>query len=123
VSILGKLNLSTSIIKNIVIIGGISIAAIYLLVSVIANATEDRPGSGPKPPSIEKAGWALDIKTTGQTLYTNKYEQSSDDIYILHGFYAIDGKKYKRFKTDLTIDERYFGEISIHKRSSGRNEE
>jgi hypothetical protein len=117
-SILEKMNISTSIIKNIVIIGGICLVAAFMSLSVVANFTEDKPaGTGlPKSPSVEKAQYEIKVKTTGQVLYTNNYEHPSDAVYLLHRFYAVDGKKYKLFKTDLLMNERYFGPITITKR-------
>lgn len=115
---LDKFKTSTDIVKNIAIIGGITLAVVYILLSVIANFTEDRPpDSGlPKPPKASKAQWEVTVETTGQILYTNEYEHPADTYHILHNFYAVRDGKYRLFKDDFKMDEAIWGNIEVKKR-------
>lgn len=119
-SFLSRAESWTNIIKNVVIIAGIALAVFFGALSIYANMTEGRPvdNSLPKPPAIDKAQWEVTIKNTGNILYTNSYLHPSDNLYILNGYWEIDGKKYKQHKNDLTLDETYFGDILVKKRGN-----
>ena len=116
-SFLSRAESWTNIIKNVVIIGGISIAVFFGAISIYANITEDNPGSGPpKPPDISKAAYEVKIVNTGNVIYTDSFEQLAEGVYTLHGYYEIHDGKYKLRKFDITLDEHFFGDIIIKKR-------
>jgi hypothetical protein len=116
-SFLNRAESWSNILKNLVIIGGIVIAVLFLSISIYANATEDKlTGGVPKPPAIDKAAWEVKIANTGNVIYTNSWEQPDAGIYLLHGYYELNGGKYKRHKNDLALDEYFFGDIIIKKR-------
>lgn len=69
--------------------------------------------------SVEKAQYEFKIITTGEVLLTENFDsvKSGDrSKYILHGYYKIIGEKWKYSKTDLTLDENYFGRIEYQER-------
>lgn len=102
----------TDIIKNIVIIVGISLAVIFVGLSVYANISEGKDGDMPDPPSIEKAQYKFIIGQY-EVIYTDKYEVQGNGKYLLNGYYALGDDKYKLFKINLPLDEKYCGKIKI----------
>jgi hypothetical protein len=117
-SFLSRAESWSNIIKNFVIVGGIVVAVFLLGISIYANATEDRPGGAglPKAPPVDKAAWEVTIKNTGNVLYTDSYEQPSEGVYVLHGYYEIHESKYESHTNDLVLDDNYFGDIIFKKR-------
>ena len=90
-----------------------------MALSLWANVAENKaPDDGiPDYPSISKAQWEVTINNTGNVLLTNEYGHPTDNLYILHGYYEIQGKKYKYRDVDLPLDEDYFGPIIVERRT------
>lgn len=110
-SFLERMKSWTDIVKNIVIIAGISLAAIFIVLSVWANISEGK-SEGPNPPTIEKAQYKF-IISRYETVYTDKYYIKGDGKYLLHWYYAQSDNKYRLYKIDLPLDKKYTGDIKI----------
>ena len=109
------------ILKGIGIIAAVALVA-YALLSVVGNIVLNRqadPESG--YPSKGKAPYQLTITTTGQLIFTKKYEVLKNDdpqIYRLpSGFYITTDKgEVDYLKPPLELNERIWGEIVVKKR-------
>lgn len=71
-------------------------------------------------PDKDKAAYSVIIQNTRNLLLTNDYEQQGQDVgsrvFILHGFWELQGKEYNYKDTDVLLDEYIFGEIIIRRR-------
>lgn len=110
-----RLHTWTGILKNIVIIGGISLAVLFAALSIWANISEGKSNL-PSPPSIEKARYQFVIARY-EIIYTDKYQAVADGEYLLHWYYAQSGDKYHLYKIDLPLDKKYVGDILITDRA------
>jgi len=91
----------------------------WLGLSVYANFQEYNFIEIKNDVSIEKAQYEFKIGTTGEILLTEDFDsvKSGDrSKYVLHGYYKIIGEKWKYNKSDLTLDENYFGRIDYQLR-------
>lgn len=96
---------------------GIIILLGVLLVLGTCYFQNCRKDTGPTLPPIDKAGWSVTIKATGEILFTNNYLKMSErSIYILHGYWEITKKKYVYRDIILPLDEAIFGPIEVKKR-------
>ena len=118
---LDRLNSLSEIIKNLAIAGGVSLLGIYAIVSIWGNIAINQtadPESG--YPSKSKAPHEITITTTGQKLFTKKYEVVKKDepqIYSLpSGYYYLTDGQADFTKEPLTLDEYIWGDIEVRKR-------
>lgn len=93
----------------------------YLGTCVYSNFVA-RPDTGqPKMPEAEKAAYSVNIENTGNVLLTNTYEQLGGKevgkrVFVLHGFWELEGRAFKYRVGDIILDESIFGEITIKRR-------
>lgn len=102
------------VIKVIFIVLVVGMLA-YLGSCVYANFFASDSSTTSNYPDMDKAGYSVYIKNTGNLLFTDKYE-TKGKTHILHGFWEMTGKEYKYRKTDLVLDEAIFGIIEIRER-------
>lgn len=105
------LNQWLSIILKLAFIAGIVLFIMWMGLSVFANATENKG-----LPSVAKAQHEFFIKATGESLLTDDYDIVGNGSYILHGFYRLDGGKWRYQKVDFTLNEEYWGTILVRDR-------
>lgn len=115
-----RINEILSIILKIMAIAVICIVALWFILSVYANFTEDdAKGAIPALPNISKAKYFLVAEPAGQIFLANKYDMATDDqykVYTLHGFYDIQKGKWKLHKGDIILNERYWGKLTLIER-------
>lgn len=107
-----------SIIIKVGAIGLIVLGALWFCTSIFANVFEVDYGMPDYPPA-DKARYQVLLKTTGWVYLTNEYEQVDDGVYRLHGFYELDRRKWEWHDSVVTLDEQYFGDIIIERRTDG----
>lgn len=119
-----SLNEWLSVILKIMLICVVALLVIWGGLSVWANVfANSEPGGIPKMPSVSKAQNIVLIKATGQVLLTKKYDQAvspnnpADMLYTLHGYYEIADSKWRWRESTLALDEYYFGDITVKRRS------
>jgi len=86
----------------------------WLGISIYANFQEYNFTDIKNEPSIEKAQYEFKIVTTGEIILTEEFDSvksGNRSKYILHGYYKINADKWKYSKSDLILDENYFGKI------------
>jgi len=76
---------------------------------------------GIKAPNESKATHSFFIVNTGRSLLASDFDQyidiQGDKVYILHGFWSLEGDKYVYTETDSPpLDEGDFGRIIVKKR-------
>jgi hypothetical protein len=69
----------------------------------------------PTMPDVAKAPYYVYIENTGRLLLTSRYDRQGD-VYILHGFWELDGETWKYRKGDIPLDEKVFGKITVRRR-------
>lgn len=98
-----------------VVIAVLILLAIWLILSGLGNCTS--VGSGEiKLPNVDKAKFQVLITANGRILYTDDYDEQTEDVYVLHGYYELKDNKYRWHEADLKIDVYYYGDIIITKR-------
>lgn len=115
----------TKLILMWMVIIAFGIIVFWLGTSAYANFTENKVDTGlPDFPNIKKAQYLVTFKATGNVILTNDYVTETrdvnneyDDLHVLNGYYEIKGNKYKFRDTVLLLDELYFGDIKIQRRS------
>ena len=70
---------------------------------------------GPEPPPVDKAGYTVIIKATGQVFYTGKVTDSQG-VVTMYGYWEVRKDKYKFKDITLPLDEKIFGEIEVRGR-------
>ena len=86
----------------------------WLGLSIYANFQEYNFIEIKNDVSVEKAQYEFKIVTTGEILLTEDFDSVASgerSKFVLHGYYKIIGDKWKYSKSDLTLDENYFGPI------------
>jgi hypothetical protein len=107
-----------SIFLKIALIIAIAAGITWFSVSIYANAKEnDIISDIPKYPKIEKAQYEVVFKATNNILLTNEYEHPQDNIYIINGYWEIKDGKYRYNDAILPLDETYFGNIDVRRRT------
>ena len=82
----------------------------------------NKPGNdAPDMPDASKATYSFRSENTGGEILSSNYEQQGTEVgkrkFTLHGFWELRGKKFKYLPGDIVLDEKYFGEITVKKRS------
>ena len=98
---------------------GVIVGIAWMGISIYANFQEYNFTGIKNEVSVEKAQWEFRIVTTGEVLLTEDFDSvASGDRskYILHGYYKIIKDRWKYTKSDLTLDENYFGKIAYQVR-------
>ena len=89
--------------------------------SIYANVTENNIDDGlPDFPSIKKAQYQVTVKATGEVLFTDDYDTAlgvKGEAHTLHGYWQVKDNKFRYFDHDLVLDEYYFGNIIITRRT------
>jgi hypothetical protein len=117
-SLTGRINEWSSIILKWVAILFMAGVIFWGAVSIYANVTEG--GNSPKAPAAAEARYGVFLKATGEVLFTNNYDQFISDgcvLYILHGYWELGRSGYDWHDTDLSLNTRYFGDITIEGRT------
>lgn len=114
----------STILMLILIVATIG-GGIWLGASIWANATEGQSVSSlPKMPAINKAQYTALMETTGDVFLTNSYDAKKSpegqglQVFTLHGIYRVVNGKWVFTDTDFPLDEYYWGEIKIEKRTN-----
>lgn len=108
----GFKNLMTGMFFCVAIIVGI-LFVIWIILSIIGNCAINEAGY---IPDIDDAKYEIRISATGESLFAKEYDNPSDGIYILHGYYEYKDDKFRWHKSDLKLDEFYYGKIEIIQR-------
>jgi hypothetical protein len=118
---LQKLNESLSIVLKFLAIVFIAVAIIWGGISIYVNITEnDNPAGVIKPPDITDAGYIITFKNTGQVIFTDDVVTTNEagrDIHTVSGYYESNKGKFRFIDSNLVLDEYYFGDIIIQRRS------
>ena len=81
-----------------------------------------KPDTGiPNMPESSEAAYSVHIKNTGGLLLTDKYEEMGGNevgsrVFVLHGYWEVQGKDFKYKSNDIILPEATFGEINIRRR-------
>jgi hypothetical protein len=102
------------ILKIVMLVGGI-LALAYMGSCTYANFFNKPDTSTYKMPEIKTAQYDVYVENTGNLLMTNSYD-TYGKIIVLHGFWELVGREFKYRKTDLTLDQKIYGTITITKR-------
>lgn len=73
----------------------------------------------PEMPDISKAPYAIRVVNTGVLVLTARYEVRGEKgarVFLIHGYWESDGKKWLFRKRDLVLDEKIFGAVIEKKR-------
>jgi hypothetical protein len=119
----GFKNISQGIFYWLVIVA-VGLVVTWLVISGIGNAVLNHQADAAKVPDIEKARYGFFISATNESVFTNSYEVSYHKtplgqfdtvkkVYILHGYFEFNKKKYTWNKADISLDEFYFGKILV----------
>lgn len=103
-----------SLVLKFFAILAIVVGIVWMGISIYANFQEFNFIEIKNEPSVEKAQYEFKIVTTGEVLLTQDFDSSASgdrSKYILHGYYKIIKDKWKYNKSDLSLDENYFGRI------------
>ncbi len=111
------MNITIKIFVIMAIIGG----AVLIGMSVYVAACNKPAGpTTPKTPDAKEAEFSVLLESTGQVVLTNKYEQIGEKIgsrvFILRGYWELQGTAYKLRKADIVLDEKIFGKITVTRR-------
>ena len=68
------------------------------------------------PPDAQTAAYAVQLRSTGQVLFTDKAVRSGS-VVTIYNYYEYNGKKFLYRKATLALDETYFGKIDVSKRT------
>ena len=101
----------------------VALGVFWFGASIWANVAENRVDTGlPKMPAADKAEYSLIVETTGDVLLTPRFDveksphDSTMQLYTLRGFYRVVNDKWRYIKDDFSMDEYYWGEITVEKR-------
>lgn len=113
-----KLNEFLSIILKSMAIGAISIGVLWFALSIWGNIDEGLAKNNditemPDPPVT---AYEVVIAGTNQPLYTDSYTKISDTVHKLSGYYELNKGKWEYKKTELLLDEFYYGDIIVRRR-------
>ena len=103
----------TLLLKVLLIFAAV-VGIAWMGLSLYANFQEYNFIEIKSEPSVEKAQYEFRIVTTGEVILSQDFDSvvSGDrQKYILHGYFKVDNDKWKYIKSDLILDENYFGEI------------
>lgn len=119
---LSKSNEILKLILMITIICVIVIGIFWLSTSIYANITENNNDIGlPDFPDIDKAQYLVIIKATGEVLLSNHIKttlgEKRQEVHCLSGYYQDIRNKYRFVDSEFVLDEWYFGDIVIKRRS------
>ncbi len=108
-----------SIIKLLVIVG-LVMALAYAGLTVWSSVSASRATAGPKLPEVSKAQFIVTVRDTGNTYFTNKYEQVGQVVgsrrFVLHGYWEMVGHDLKLRSQNMTLSEKVFGIIDVRRR-------
>jgi len=116
---LQRLNDTTSLILKLLIIFLATVAILYLGVSVYGNIAMSnalKTDGLPAYPGVSKAPYEITLTTTGAKLLVKEYDNPSDGVYILNGYYSLKDDRWQWTDRSLKLDEYYFGDIKIIRR-------
>ena len=111
-----------NIIKVILIIVIVGVVAFVVGPCVYYNFIEQPGGlSTNDMPDMEDATHSFRIENTGGLILSSDYEQHGEGvgarIFILHGFWEMRGNKFKYVASDVVLDEKVFGKITVKRRT------
>ena len=107
---------------SIIMIALVCVVLFFVAVQVKACVqSNDELTGGIKTPNATRATHSFFIVNTGRSLLASDYDQyidlQGDKVYILHGFWTVDGDRYVFTETDSPpLDEGDFGKIVVKKR-------
>lgn len=109
----------SSIIKIIIII--LVLAVIGFIGLSVWSAACSRPDTGLEMPDIEEATHSFYIENSGGLIFASDYEQHGQvvgkRIFVLKGFWELQGQKFVYKNIDIVLDEAVFGEITVKRRT------
>jgi len=120
-----KISTFNEFLKAILMLGliiAVALGVLWFGASVWAHFSEGDGSEFPKMPALSKAEYTIEAMTTGDVLLTPRFDtakspnDSSKQLYTLHGFYRVIDGKWKFVKDDFPMDEYYWGEITVTKR-------
>jgi len=101
----------------LLVLGVVIVYAIITVGSCIGG--QDNPNQ-PDIPKIDEASYSVQIKNTGNLIFTDDYELIGNEVgkrvFILHGFWEMRGQDFQYKDTELILDEAIFGEITVKRR-------
>lgn len=102
------------VIKVILIVALIGVVG-YCGACIYGNFVNRGDTKSPALPTVDKAAYTVHIENTGNILLTNRYEMVGG-VYILHNYWEMVGNQFKYRGRDLVLDQKIFGDITIHRR-------
>ena len=115
---LQNLNNFTSLVIKLIVITAIVLAVGYFGISIWGNISLSRDNT-PDMPSVASAPYEIHIATTGQTMLTKEYviiRANKPAAYDLDNYYMLKNNKWVLIESKLTLDEYYWGDITIQRR-------
>jgi len=118
--IIGKgVKMLGTIIKWIILLALLALLAYIGLVIWTCNTGFTNPNQ-PDIPKIDEASYSVQIKNTGNLIFTDDYELIGNEVgkrvFILRGFWEMRGQDFVYKDTELILDEAIFGEITVKRR-------
>lgn len=104
-------------IKNtigVLLIVFLIVAASYIGLTIYGNTSCSQIKAA-EPPSVDKAGYMIEIDANNNILYTNDYYYE-DSMHVLNGWYEEISGKYIYREFILVLDETTFGNIIVERR-------
>lgn len=96
------------------------VMSVWFGTCVYGNFFGKPSGSGIDTPDIDKAAYSIYIENTANVIYTNDFDQSGSipgqRVYVVKGYWEIQGDDFKYRDNVIMLDERVFGKIQIRRR-------
>lgn len=109
-----------SAIIKVMIIGVMVLAIAWGGVCAYSNFIAEPDTGLPKMPEVKDVAYGLHIENTGNLILTNDYEVHGEEIgnrvFIVHGYWEVQGNSYKFTPGDIILSERVFGKITVRRR-------
>lgn len=114
-----RINYFFSSMKNIALAillwGIIGFGILELGGCVYVNFIQKDPGAPVEAPSVEKAQYQAYVRANHQYYYSDNAKKDGG-VIILKGFYSMADGKYRYNRSQLVLDEEYFGPIEFKRR-------
>ena len=107
-----------TIIKWIILLA--LLAVIGYVVLMVLQCQGTLGPNQPDIPKVDEAAYSVQIKNTGNLLFTDDYELVGSEVgkrvFILDGFWEMRGQNFKYNAGEIVLDEGIFGEITVKRR-------
>ena len=101
-----------------VMLGALIIGGAFQIIGCV-EMNRDLTG-GVKVPKSEQACNSFFVENTGRLLFSDDYEQhgqvTGQRVFVLDGFWSLQGRKYVYYDSPFTLDERLWGKVTVKRR-------